>query len=141
MRKFALFCLLLCLFVIVSGSYMRLSRAGLACPDWPGCIGDMIIPYQSALQADDLQKFPGFRFSETRAWKHMAHRFVAIGLGITLIFLPLLAAFRKKSRAVLVSLSLVSLGLFGAQIGLGILIISRMLSPVFVSAHLILGFA
>ncbi len=141
MRKFALFCLLLCLFVIVSGSYMRLSRAGLACPDWPSCIGSMVLPDQSLLQDDDLQKYPGFRFSEMRAWKHMAHRFIALGLGFALILLPIFAVFRKQSRAALASLSVFSLMLFGAQIGLGIWTITRMLSPVVVTAHLLLGFA
>ncbi len=119
---------------------MRLSRAGLACPDWPGCIGDMVLPDQTALATEDLQKFPGFRFSELRAWKHMAHRFIAIGLGIALMILPLIAFFRKQSRTSLITLSLISLGLLGAELGLGILTISRMLSPVIVAAHLLLGF-
>lgn len=141
MRKFALFCFLLCLFVIVSGSYMRLSRAGLACPDWPSCIGSMVLPDQSLLQDADLQKYPGFRFSEMRAWKHMAHRFIALGLGFALILLPIFAVFRKQSRAALASLSVFSLMLFGAQVGLGIWTITRMLSPVVVTAHLLLGFA
>jgi fused signal recognition particle receptor len=140
MRKFILFCLLLCLIVFVSGSHMRLSRAGLACPDWPGCIGDMFVPNQSTLQDDDLAKFPGFKFSEVRAWKHMVHRFAAVGLGFALILLPLLTLFRKQSRAALVSISLFSLLLFGAQVLLGMWTITRMLSPVVVTAHLLLGF-
>jgi fused signal recognition particle receptor len=120
---------------------MRLSRAGLACPDWPGCIGEMVIPDQSLLNSEDLQRFPGFRFSEMRAWKHMVHRFIALGLGVGLIMLPLLALFRKQSQAALARLSLVSLTLYGAQIVLGIWTITRMLSPVVVTAHLLLSFA
>jgi len=30
---------LLCFFVVVMGAYVRLSAAGLSCPDWPGCYG------------------------------------------------------------------------------------------------------
>ena len=29
----------LCLVVVVLGAYVRLSDAGLGCPDWPGCYG------------------------------------------------------------------------------------------------------
>ncbi len=29
--------LVLCLVVVVLGAYVRLSNAGLGCPDWPGC--------------------------------------------------------------------------------------------------------
>ena len=133
--------MLLCLIVVVSGSYMRLSRAGLACPDFPGCIGDMVIPSESTVDKDALAKFPGFKFSEIRAWKHMAHRFIAVGLGFTLLLLPLLSLFRKQSRGALVSISLFSLALFGAQIALGMWTITRMLSPVVVTGHLLLGFA
>lgn len=141
MRKLTLFCLLICLIVIVSGSYMRLSRAGLACPDWPGCIGEMMLPDQSSVQQSDLQKFPGFRFSETRAWKHMAHRFIAFGLGFVLIILSIIALFRKQSKFALLSLSFSALLLYFVQIGLGISIITRMLSPVFVTLHLMTGMA
>ena len=88
---------------------MRLSRAGLACPDWPGCIGEMMLPDQNAVQQSDLQKFPGFRFSETRAWKHMSHRLIAFGLGFLLIILSSIALFRKQSRLALLSLSIINL--------------------------------
>ncbi len=120
---------------------MRLSRAGLACPDWPGCIGEMMLPDQNAVQQSDLQKFPGFRFSETRAWKHMSHRLIAFGLGFLLIILSSIALFRKQSRLALLSLSIITLLLYCTQVGLGISIITRMLSPVFVTLHLMTGMA
>ncbi|HMD73273.1 MAG TPA: COX15/CtaA family protein [Steroidobacteraceae bacterium] len=33
--------LLRCLGVVVLGAYVRLSNAGLGCPDWPGCYGHL----------------------------------------------------------------------------------------------------
>ena len=39
MRGLALFGVLLCFGVVVLGAYVRLTDAGLGCPDWPGCYG------------------------------------------------------------------------------------------------------
>ena len=30
--------------VIVLGAFTRLTDAGLGCPDWPGCYGEMVVP-------------------------------------------------------------------------------------------------
>ena len=38
-RRLAFTGLLLCFVVVVLGAYVRLSAAGLGCPDWPGCYG------------------------------------------------------------------------------------------------------
>ena len=38
-RPLAVTAFLLCLLVVVLGAYVRLSAAGLSCPDWPGCYG------------------------------------------------------------------------------------------------------
>ena len=48
LRGLALCGVLLCFGVVVLGAYVRLTDAGLGCPDWPGCYGHV-----SPLGAED----------------------------------------------------------------------------------------
>ena len=40
-RRLCVLGLLLCFAVVVLGAYVRLTAAGLGCPDWPGCYGHL----------------------------------------------------------------------------------------------------
>ena len=41
LRTVTLIACSLCLLVVVLGAYVRLTAAGLGCPDWPGCYGHL----------------------------------------------------------------------------------------------------
>ena len=57
--------------VIVLGAFVRLSDAGLGCPDWPGCYGQMSLPVESqAVKAANLA-FPERPLEHEKAWKEM----------------------------------------------------------------------
>ena len=40
-RRLCILGVLLCFAVVVLGAYVRLTAAGLGCPDWPGCYGHL----------------------------------------------------------------------------------------------------
>lgn len=80
--------------VIVFGGFVRLSNAGLSCPDWPTCYGKAAWPTQDHEIASANEKFE--RAVEVgKAWREQLHRHLAAGLGLLVLSLSLLAARRR----------------------------------------------
>ncbi|WP_399684759.1 heme A synthase [Xenophilus sp.] len=85
----------LALCVIVFGAFVRLSNAGLSCPDWPTCYGQATWPSAPGDAADHAAS--AIRpFDDTRAWREQVHRMLAGSLGVLVLVLALLAARRER---------------------------------------------
>lgn len=123
--------------VVVLGAYTRLVDAGLGCPDWPGCYGQLVVPSTDEQIAAAEALFPDTPVDQAKAWTEMVHRYFATGLGILMIGIVVLAWYYKSSlRFPLVLLALVILqGAFGAWT------VTLKLWPQVVVAHLLGGFA
>lgn len=85
----------LALGVIVFGAFVRLSHAGLSCPDWPTCYGRATWP-QAAHQVADHAASSIRGFEDSKAWREQVHRHVAALLGLLVLVLALLAARRRR---------------------------------------------
>ncbi|MFO1493654.1 MAG: COX15/CtaA family protein [Lysobacterales bacterium] len=88
--------------VIVLGAYVRLSHAGLGCPDWPGCYGHVTWPTASEDIARANEAYPQRAVEVPKAWKEMVHRFLAGGLGVIVLALAWIAAGRERQARVAV---------------------------------------
>ena len=103
---------LLALCVIVFGGFVRLSNAGLSCPDWPTCYGKATWPTQDhEINAANASYERVVEVS--KAWREQFHRHIAALLGLMVLGLALLAA-RKRSlgvASVLVASGLVALSI------------------------------
>ena len=128
--------LVLAFVVIVLGAYVRLSDAGLGCPDWPGCYGKIIVP-EEALDTAGL--FPERPLEHGKAWKEMIHRYAAGTLGILIFLITFLSwKYRKISdQSVMVPSALLVLVIFQALLGMWT--VTLLLKPVIVMAHLLGG--
>ena len=133
--------LLLCLCVVVLGAYVRLSSAGLGCPDWPGCYGHLS-PSGAAADARVLSSPTAGRPLEVgKAWREMVHRYAAGTLGLLILSLVVIGVAGRRARVL--PLPYVT-GLFAivlAQAVLGMLTVTWQLSPLVVTLHLLFGFA
>ncbi|MEG3790534.1 COX15/CtaA family protein [Lysobacter sp. CCNWLW3] len=85
----------LALCVIVFGAFVRLSNAGLSCPDWPTCYGRAAWP-TAAHEASDHVATAIRPVEVHKAWREQFHRMIAFVLGLLTLTLALLAARRRR---------------------------------------------
>lgn len=85
----------LALCVIVFGAFVRLSDAGLSCPDWPTCYGRAAWPMalQEVSDTDALAVRP---LEVSKAWREQFHRHIAAALGVLVLLLALMAARKRR---------------------------------------------
>jgi len=97
-HRLAWMAVLLALGIVVFGAFVRLSNAGLSCPDWPTCYGRATWPTQDHEIAQANATFE--RAVETsKAWREQFHRHLAASLGLLILVLSLIAA-RRRALAV-----------------------------------------
>lgn len=100
-HRIAWVAVLLTLVVVVFGAYVRLSDAGLGCPDWPTCYGKAAWPSHEAQIAAANARFER-PVEVDKAWKEQVHRHAAGMLGVLVLGLALLAARRRRHGVAIV---------------------------------------
>ncbi len=86
----------LALVVIIFGAFVRLSNAGLSCPDWPTCYGKATWPVKPHDIAAANEAFPERAVEVAKAWREQFHRHIAALLGVLVLTLAALAARRRR---------------------------------------------
>jgi cytochrome c oxidase assembly protein subunit 15 len=125
--------------VIVLGAWVRLSHAGLGCPDWPGCYGQLTWPEAVHEIETANQAFPERPFESNKAWREMVHRYLA-GTLMLLVFAIGWKAWRdpqSNRKFKLLATALVLLIIFQALLGMWT--VTLKLKPIIVMAHLLGG--
>ncbi|HYD34205.1 MAG TPA: COX15/CtaA family protein [Methylophilaceae bacterium] len=140
-RRIVLLSALLAVCVVGLGAYVRLSDAGLGCPDWPGCYGYMSVPESEAAIAQAQTAYPDSPLEAHKAWKEMVHRYLAGILGLLILSLSVLAWRSRSNIQVSPWTPTVLLGLVTLQAALGMWTVTMLLKPAIVTAHLLGGMA
>ena len=109
--------------VIVAGGYVRLSDAGLGCPDWPLCYGKPL--------PDQISDAGAL----SRAWKEMGHRYLAGALGLLIFLVAVLSWKNRRSPGIATAI----LAVVAGQAALGMWTVTLLLKPAIVTAHLLGG--
>ena len=139
-RNIVLATLLLTFVVVVLGAYVRLSDAGLGCPDWPGCYGHIIGVPDTDTELEKANTNFERAVEAHKAWKEMIHRYFAgtLGMLIFIISIYLLRKDKDGERHVLAGVLLSSTLLFQAMLGMWT--VTLQLKPLIVMGHLLGGF-
>jgi len=125
--------------VVVLGSYVRLSDAGLGCPDWPGCYGALTVPQSESAILSAQQAYPDKPVVHAKAWKEMAHRYLAGSLGLLVVTLAVLAYRQRHTLKTAWQLSAGLVVLIILQALLGMWTVTLLLKPMIVTLHLLGG--
>jgi heme a synthase len=97
-RNLILAALVLTFFVVSLGAYVRLSDAGLGCPDWPGCYGKLTPHHAADAINAELAERPDGPVSHAKAWKEMVHRYAAGTLGLLVLAIAVLSWQGQRRR-------------------------------------------
>jgi cytochrome c oxidase assembly protein subunit 15 len=135
LRRLSFAAMLLALCVVVFGAYVRLSDAGLGCPDWPGCYGHITPAAAAAANAGTALK----PLHVGKAWREMIHRYGASTLGTLCIVIAGLAVYWRRQPGVPLALSIALVPLVIFQGLLGMWTVTLLVTPLIVLLHLIFG--
>jgi cytochrome c oxidase assembly protein subunit 15 len=122
--------------VIFAGGLVRVSGAGLGCPDWPKCFGGWIPP----ISAIDLPAgIDPATFNFTLAWIEYLNRFSGMILGLFIAATAVLALMRYRAVRSILYPSLGAALLVAFQGWQGGQVVISELQPLAVSIHLVVA--
>ncbi|MDF4026848.1 COX15/CtaA family protein [Luteibacter sp. PPL201] len=96
LRTLALLAAIFAFCIVMFGAFVRLSNAGLSCPDWPTCYGKVTWPGHAQDIAQANQAFPDRPYETHKAWREQVHRFLAGGLGLMVLAIALVSAWGRR---------------------------------------------
>ncbi len=131
---------ILALIVIVVGAWVRLTDAGLGCPDWPGCYGQLLVPTSEVAVERAGQDYER-PLEAGKAWREMIHRYIASTLGLICLAVGGIAWLNRRDPEQPKWLPAILVALVIFQGLLGMWTVTLLLKPVIVMGHLLGGLA
>jgi cytochrome c oxidase assembly protein subunit 15 len=139
--RFAIVTIALTYFLITVGAIVRVSGAGMGCPDWPKCFG-LLIPPTSVEQLPPLGSYhypPGWKvesFDPLMTWIEFVNRLIGVLVGFAITATLGAAVVLQRRAAVVVPTFVAFVGVLYAG-WLGARVVAHELAPWIVTAHLL----
>ena len=140
-RRLAFAAVLITFGLIMLGAWVRLTDAGLGCPDWPGCYGKLTPVHAKEHIAQAVAEQGGEHgpVSMGKAWREMIHRYIASGLGLLIIALAVIGWRRRAELGQSPWLATSLVGVVILQGLFGMWTVTLLLKPAIVTGHLLGG--
>lgn len=132
--------------VILAGSTVRASGAGMGCPDWPTCFGQWVPPTDEAQLPADYHAIYAARgyadtaFNPVKTWTEYTNRLIGASAGILILLTLLRSRDYLKSDPGVFWFSLTAFLLMGFQGWLGSAVVASNLRPVMITIHMLMAF-
>lgn len=139
LRKIILTSVFLTLIVILLASYIRLSGGQLACPDFPGCFGQVVVLDSQAYKDQAAIAFPNYPQDLGIARLVMGQRYLTACLALMVLLLVLFSMQKKPYRPAAIVSSISLLVLLGLQAFIEFWLIKLEAMPILVVMHMLLG--
>jgi heme a synthase len=136
-RKLALAATIATYFLIFMGGLVRVSGAGLGCPDWPTCFGRWFPPTSVSQLPPDIDPA---KFNFALAWIEYVNRLCGVTLGFLIAATGFWAIFRFRRNPHILIPSVLAALLVAYQGWQGSQVVSSQLKPLIVSIHMGLAF-
>ncbi len=136
-RRFAFLSTITTYILIFIGGLVRVSGAGLGCPDWPKCFGGWIPPFSSA---GIPQGIDPSTFNLTLAWIEYGNRLMGMTTGLLILVTAILALVHYRRFPKILYPTLLAALLVAYQGWQGGQVVASELRSLLVSVHLLLAF-
>jgi heme a synthase len=144
-RRLGLLTIFAVYLVILAGSIVRASGAGMGCPDWPTCFGQWIPPTdESQLPADYHDRYAARGYKDTtfnplKTWTEYGNRLIGATTGLLVLATAWAARRFRKIDPPVFYLAVTVLLLIGFQGWLGSAVVASNLKPLMITAHMLLA--
>ncbi|NJD05974.1 MAG: heme A synthase [Methylococcaceae bacterium] len=148
-RRFRRLCTLTigaCYLVILMGGLVRASGAGMGCPDWPKCFGQLIPPTDESQLPADYHRIYGERgyadtsFNPMKTWTEYVNRLTGATTGILVILSVMRAWPLRRADPAVFNASAAALVVIAFQGWLGSAVVASNLKPVMITVHMLMAF-
>lgn len=136
-RRLTFFAVIATYLLIFIGGLVRVSGAGLGCPDWPRCFGRWIPPLSPHDLPADIDPS---QFNFTLAWIEYFNRLCGVTVGFLILAVAIVALVRYRREPGILWPSLAAALLTAYQGWQGGRVVASELQSLLVSAHLLISF-